>query len=64
MYISRNTKFAKMRNTRLQFVTAGKNRQAYQFAFKRKDAIMRNIQVIIACIIAFVAGTGLYEILK
>ncbi len=53
-----------MKNTRLQLVTAGKNKQAYQFAFKRKDAIMRNIQIIIACIIAFVAGSGLYEILK
>lgn len=53
-----------MKNTRLQLVTAGKNKQAYQFAFKKKDAIMRNIQIIVACIIAFVAGTGLYQILK
>lgn len=56
-----------MKNTapkRLQFATASKRRPAFDYAFNRKSAIIRNIEIIIACLIAFIAGSGLYEVFK
>ncbi len=48
---------------RFPFTTGAKVKQA-QISLKRKDAVIKNIEIIVACIVAFVAGSGIYEILK
>lgn len=39
-------------------------RHGHYVAFSKKDNIIRNLEVIVACIIAFVAGLGVYGILN
>lgn len=50
-----------MRN--LEYVAVGKKRYNYHFSFSKKDAVIRNIEIIIACIIAFMVVAGLYNVL-
>jgi hypothetical protein len=47
----------------LEYVTAGRKRYNYHFSFAKKDALIRNIEIIVACIIALIAGIGVYNIL-
>ncbi len=35
-------------------------RHRHYTAFSKKDTIIRNLEVIIACVIAFIAGAGVY----
>lgn len=49
---------------RVQYAAAGKKKFIHYMSFKKKDAIIRNIEIIVACVVAFVVGTGLYNILK
>ena len=40
--------------------TERRKKFAWHFAFAKKDGIIRNLEIIIACVIAFVAGAGMY----
>lgn len=40
------------------------NRFAYHTSMKKKNAIIKNIEIIVACIVAFIAGSGMYELFK
>ncbi|MCR5862953.1 hypothetical protein LRS05_12765 [Flavobacterium sp. J372] len=53
----------KYRNMRLEAVTGSENKYAHYSAFKKKDAAVRNIEIIVACVIAFMAGMGIYQVL-
>ena len=48
---------------KLEYVTAGKKRYNYHFSFSKKDNLIRNIEIIVACVIALIAGIGVYNIL-
>lgn len=43
-----------------QYVATGKKKYSHYFSFAKKDNIIRNIEIIVACVIAFIAGTGVY----
>lgn len=47
----------------LEYVTAGKKRYAFHSSFAKKDSIISNIEIIVACIIAFISGLGIYGLL-
>ena len=58
-----------MKNTnrslrQMEYVTAGKKRYTFHTSFTKKDTIIKNIEVIVACIIAFTAGVGMYQLLQ
>jgi hypothetical protein len=53
----------KYRNMRLEAVTESENEYTHYSAFKKKDAAVRNIEIIVACVIAFMAGMGIYQVL-
>ncbi|PZR19438.1 MAG: hypothetical protein DI539_13925 [Flavobacterium psychrophilum] len=42
----------------VQLVTAGKSKNVYQVAFQKKDSIIRYIEIIAVCTIAFIIGAG------
>lgn len=55
-----------MKNTskylhRLEYVAAGKNRFKFHSSFYKKDIIIKNLEIIIMCIVAFIAGIGIYN---
>lgn len=54
----KNTPNSRMNH--VQFATAGKKKYVYHFSFSKKDAIIRNIEIIVACIIALIVGVGVY----
>ena len=51
-------------NSGTRFATTGKKKNAYHFSFSRKNAIIRNIEIIVACIVAFIVGTGVYDMFQ
>lgn len=40
--------------------TERRRKFAWHFAFAKKDGIIRNLEIVIACVIAFIAGAGMY----
>lgn len=44
----------------VQFATVSKRKYVHHFAFAKKDAIIRNIEIIVACTVALIVGTGIY----
>lgn len=40
----------------------GNKKQAH-LSFRKKDTIIRNIEIIVACIVAFIVGWGVYGVL-
>ena len=42
----------------VQLVTAGKSKNVYHVAFQKKDSIIRYIEIIAVCAIAFIIGAG------
>lgn len=59
-----------MKNTNrtkpLEYVTAtaGKKRYTFHTSFSKKDNIIRNIEIGVACVVAFIAGIGVYELFQ
>ncbi|RZJ75655.1 MAG: hypothetical protein EOO45_04905 [Flavobacterium sp.] len=49
--------------TQMQYVPAGKRRFNHHFSFRKKDNIIKNIEIIVACIVAFIVGIGVYNVL-
>jgi len=43
-------------------LTGAGKRDAHYSAFYKKDSIIKNIEIIVACVTAFIAGIGLYEL--
>ncbi|RDI06935.1 hypothetical protein [Flavobacterium sp. AG291] len=43
---------------RVQLVTAGKSKNVYHLAFQKKNSIIRYIEIIAVCAIAFIMGAG------
>lgn len=39
------------------------NGTKHHLSFRRKDSIIRNIEITVACIVAFMVGMGLYGII-
>lgn len=54
----KNTSHSQFNKT--QLVTAGKKRYVHHFSFAKKDAIIRNIEIIGVGVIALIAGFGIY----
>lgn len=53
--------FTAMKNTITNYPaknTAVKKRYSYAYAFEKKNAIIRNIEIIVACVVAFIIGMG------
>jgi hypothetical protein len=48
----------------VQYAAAGKRGYAAHYSFTKKNNIIRNIEIIVACVIAVIAGTGLYELFQ
>jgi hypothetical protein len=48
---------------RLQYAVAGR-RYTQNVELGKKNSIIRNIEIIVACVVAFMAGTGMYELFK
>lgn len=46
--------------SKAELITAGKKKYVHHFSFAKKDAIIRNIEIIGVCAIALIAGFGLY----
>jgi hypothetical protein len=44
----------------VQFATVGKKKYVHHFAFAKKDAIIRNIEIIVVGAIVLIAGAGIY----
>lgn len=40
-----------------------KDRKQAYLSFRKKDNIIRNIEIIVACIVAFIVGWGVYGVL-
>lgn len=57
-----------MKNTNrtrpLEYVTAGKKRYTFHTSFSKKDNIIRNIEISVACVVAFITGIGVYELFQ
>ncbi|WP_165764559.1 hypothetical protein [Flavobacterium cyanobacteriorum] len=48
----------------LLFNRKDNKRFAFHASMKKKNTIIKNIEIIVACIVAFIAGTGMYELFK
>lgn len=53
----------KVKKLRLEAATAGKKKYSHYFSFKKKDNTVRNLELLVACVIVFMAGMGIYEAL-
>lgn len=51
------------KSVRFEAVASGKKKYVHYLSFKRKDEAVRNIEIIIVCVIAFIAGMGIYQVL-
>lgn len=46
----------------IQYPSGGSKKYRYPVDFDRKNTIIRNIEITVACVVAFIAGIGLYEV--
>lgn len=53
----------KYRKMRLEAIADGRNRYSHYLSFKKKDEVVKNIEIIVACLVAFMAGIGIYQVL-
>lgn len=42
----------------------GRKKYKWHFNFAKKDNTIRNIEIAVACIVAFIAGSGIYGLLS
>lgn len=44
-------------------LTKKRKKHVYRFSFSSRDNIIRNIEIIVACIVAFIVGVGVYGVM-